>query len=63
MLDRYLLHARGRDGQIQSVFDIGVTDTGGQLPGDDVAGEVVQHRREIVVAPADDLELAEIGLL
>jgi len=30
-----------------------------QLPGDDVAREVVEHRRQVGPAPADDLEVGE----
>ena len=33
-----------------------------QLPGDDVAREVIQHGREVEPGPADDLEVREIGL-
>ena len=32
------------------------------LPGDDVARGVVEHSRQVVPAPADDLEASEIGL-
>ncbi len=33
-----------------------------EFPGDDVAAEVVQDRVEIMPAPADDLEISEVGL-
>ena len=33
-----------------------------ELPGDDEAREVVEHGREIVPAPAGDLEIGEVGL-
>ena len=33
-----------------------------QLPGDDVAREVVEHARQIEPAPADDLQIGEVGL-
>ena len=31
-------------------------------PGDDAAGEVIKHGREIDPAPTDDLEVGEVGL-
>src|SRR5882724_2337854 len=33
-----------------------------QLPGDDIAREVVEHARQIEPAPADDLQVGEVGL-
>ena len=33
-----------------------------ELPGDNEAREVVQHRGEIVPAPARDLEIGEVSL-
>ena len=48
--------------QVQRGHDIGGAHVGAQLPGDDVAGEVVQHRREVVPAPACNLEIGEVGL-
>ena len=33
-----------------------------ELPGDDIAREIVQNGREIEPAPADDLQISEIGL-
>src|SRR5262245_10196595 len=35
---------------------------GAQLPGDDVAGEVVEDRRQVEPSPADDLEISEVRL-
>ena len=35
---------------------------GAQLPGDDVAGEVVEYRRQVEPSPADDLEIREVRL-
>ena len=35
---------------------------GAQLPGDDVAGEVVEDSRQIKPAPADHLQIGEVGL-
>jgi hypothetical protein len=33
-----------------------------QLPGDDVAREVVEDRRQVEPAPANDLQIGEVGL-
>ena len=33
-----------------------------ELPGDDVAGEVVKDRGQVEPAPTDDLEVGEVGL-
>src|SRR6266576_3528678 len=35
---------------------------GAQLPGDDVAGEVVEDRRQVEPSPADNLEISEVRL-
>src|SRR5262245_3123235 len=35
---------------------------GAQLPGDDVAGEVVEDRRQVEQSPADNLEIGEVRL-
>src|SRR6266550_7306317 len=35
---------------------------GAQLPGDDVAGKVVEDRREVEPSPANDLEISEVRL-
>src|SRR4029077_2877657 len=35
---------------------------GAPLPGDDVAGEIVEQVRQVEPAPADHLEVGEIGL-
>jgi hypothetical protein len=35
---------------------------GAQLPGDDVAGEVVEDRRQVEPSPPDDLEISEVRL-
>ena len=42
--------------------DVGSAHRGAEPPGDDVAREVVEHRRQIVPAPAGDLEVGEVGL-
>ena len=35
---------------------------GAQLPGQDVAREVIEHGGQIELAPADDLQIGEVGL-
>ena len=54
--------ARGRQGELQRVGDVAGAHGGAELPGDDEAGVVVEDRREIEPAPADDLEVGEVGL-
>jgi hypothetical protein len=48
--------------EVQRVGDVLGPHVGAQLPGDDVAREVVEHGRQIHPAPADDLEVGEVGL-
>ena len=36
--------------------------SGAQLPGDDVAGVVIEDGRQIEPAPTDHLEIGEVGL-
>ena len=55
--------ARCGEHQLQRVGDIAGPHVGAELPGDHVAAEVVQDRAEIVPAPADDLQVGEVGLL
>ena len=54
--------ARGRQGEIERVGDVAGAHAGAELPGDDVAGVVVEDGREIEPAPADHLEVGEVGL-
>jgi hypothetical protein len=46
----------------QRCGDVGSAHGGAELPGDDVSGEVIEHRREVEPAPAGDLEVGEVGL-
>ena len=48
--------------QVQRVGDVLGLHGRAQLPGDDVAGEVVEDGRQIEPAPADDLQIGEVGL-
>ena len=51
-----------REGELQGVGDVVGPHGGAQLPRDDVAREVVEDGRQIEPAPADDLEIGEVGL-
>ena len=46
----------------QASGDVGRAHRGAELPGDDVAGEVVEHGQEVEPAPAGDLEVGEVRL-
>jgi hypothetical protein len=48
--------------QIERGGDVVSAHRGAELPGDDEAGEVVEHGREIIPAPAGDLQVGEVGL-
>ena len=54
--------ARGLQGHIQRVGDILGPHVGAELPGDDVAREVVEYCRQIHPSPSDDFEVGKIGL-
>ena len=49
--------------QLQSVGDVTRGHAGAELPGEDVAREVVQHGREMKPAPAGDPQVGEVRLL
>jgi hypothetical protein len=53
---RCAVATRGLEREVQRVGDILGSHVGAQLPGDDVAREVVEHGRQIDPAPANDLE-------
>jgi hypothetical protein len=48
--------------QPQRFCDVGGTHGGAELPGQDVAREVIEHGRQIEPASADDSQVSEIGL-
>src|SRR5713226_8306721 len=54
--------ARCRKRQFQGLGDVFSPHRRAQLPGDDVTREVVEDRRQVEAAPADDLEIGEVGL-
>ena len=57
-----LVATRSRKRQVERVGHVLGPHVGAQLPGDDVARVVIEHGRQIHPAPADDLELGEVGL-
>jgi hypothetical protein len=57
-----LVAARGGKSQFQRVGDVAGLHGRAQLPGDHVAREVVQDRRQVDPTPPDDLEVGEVGL-
>jgi len=48
--------------QFQGVGDILGFHRGAELPGHDVAREVVENRRQVEPAPASHLQVSEVGL-
>ena len=54
--------ARGLQGHIQRVGDVLGTHIITQPPGDDIAREVIEHRRQVHPAPANDLEVGKVCL-
>ena len=51
-----------RQRQLQRVGDVIGPHGRAQLPGDDIAREVVEDGRQIEPTPANDLEVCEVGL-
>ena len=62
MNDGDVVEAGGRQGEIEGSRHVLGPHGRTELPGDDEAGEVVEHGGEIIPAPADDLEVGEVGL-
>src|SRR5580704_1081307 len=62
MNDMNLIKPRGLQRQVQCFRDVPDFHRRAELPGDDVTREVVQDRAEVKPAPADDLEIGEVGL-
>jgi len=48
--------------RLQRIRYIGSRHGRAQLPGQDVAREVIKHGGQVEPAPADDLEVGEVGL-
>ena len=49
-------------GQVERLHHVGGLHRGAEQPGDDVARVVIQHRRQVVPAPADHLQIGEVRL-
>ncbi len=62
-LDAVAARCGERQLQLQRVGDVAGPHGRAKLPRHDVAREVVQDRAEMVPAPADDLQVGEVGLL
>src|SRR6185436_473167 len=62
MDDPRLVTASGRESKVQPVGHVLRFHRRAQLPGDDVAREVIQDRAEIKPSPAGHLEIGEVGL-
>jgi len=60
MNDVNLIEPRGLQRQVQCFRDVPDFHRRAELPGNDVAREVVQYRAEIEPAPADYLEVGEV---
>ena len=58
----HFIEPRGRKRQVERVLHIACRHARAELPGDDVAGEVIEHGGEIEPAPADHLQIGEVGL-
>jgi len=57
-----MLDPRFCDGHVQRVSHVLRLHGPAELPGDDIAREVVHHRRQIIPALADHLQLGKIRL-
>ena len=51
-----------RQGRLERFLHVRRRHRGGEFPGQDVAGVVVQHGGRVIPAPALDLEVGEVGL-
>jgi hypothetical protein len=57
-----LVQPTGPQRQVERGRDILDRHGGAQLLADDIAGELVEHGRQVEPAPADHLEIGEVGL-
>lgn len=60
--DRRLIAARGLHRQVKRVGHVAGFHCCAKLPCDNVSAVVAQDRREVEPAPADDLQVGEVGL-
>jgi len=61
VLNMRLVAARGGQSHIQRVGHVFGSHRAAQPPGDDVAGVIVEHGREIHPAPVDDFEVGKMS--
>ena len=57
-----MIEPRGLQRQVQCFRDVPDLHRRAELPGDDVAREVVQYRAEVEPTPTNYLEIGEVGL-
>ena len=57
-----LVTARRLQGEVECIRYIFCLYVGAKLPGDDVATVVIENRAEIEPAPAEHLDVGEVGL-
>src|SRR3954452_2519573 len=56
------INPRGLQRQVQRLCDVSDLHRRTELPGDNVAREVVQYRAEVKPAPTDHFEIGEVDL-
>ena len=57
-----LITARSLQGKLQGLGNIAAFHGGTQLPGNHVAGEVIQYGGQLHPAPADDFQVRKVRL-
>ena len=57
-----LVDPRLRPRQVERLRHVSGVHRGPEHPGDDVARVIIQHGRQVVPAPADDVQIGKIGL-
>ena len=62
MDDPDAIHTGLRSRQVERLRDVGRLHRRPERPRDDVARVVIQHRGQVVPAPADDVQIGEVGL-
>ena len=60
--DHGLVAARRRKSQLNGVCHVLGPHGRAELPSNDIPAVIVQDRAEVIPAPADDLEVGEVGL-
>jgi hypothetical protein len=60
--DGDVVEAGGCECLVEDGRDVGGAHGGPRPAGHDVSGEIVEHSRQIIPAPASDLQVGEVGL-